>query len=286
MDLEAIKFFWQTRGSQMIARWDRPILVDYFPGHGGHFLAHAINLCVFDLQPTRDIFTSLSTLRPWHCGPEYADKMQCFAAHWSHHDLSLDLDQEAWVIRLRCHNHVNQFICMVNTILRAGDQQFLGLALEPGLGKKRQAQGFWHHFVNAAEERWKPHAGSVTDISLSLLWNPIYLRRWLGHFAQGYSGKEHMALSDRLEQDHHRWLSNNHGWQIWQESARLLQDHLDDATIHAGPTVWHDLAVLFRTVSALQCKLEPDAIDRLVNTYFENDLDFQILRQQYKDHVL
>lgn len=278
--------FWRTTGNEMIARWPRAIIVDFMPGHGGHFLAHAINLCLFDLQPDKDTFTSYGTINPWTGGRQYIDQMQCFAVHWSDHDIDIDPYKDNWVVRLKCDSHVNQFISTVNQTLRAGDRHYQGLPLETHLGKRVQARRFWHHFINSVQCKWKQHTGSVTDISISILWHPTYLRRWLTDFANRYSGKTAMPLADRLEHDHNRWLVNNHGWQIWKESGQLWRDHLDDDTMHACPTVWHDCAVLLRLVSILQCQLDPDSIDTLVMTYFENDLDFQILRQQYKNHVL
>lgn len=275
--------FWNSQGRSFLHGAKTPILVDSFPGQSGNFIAYAVNLCVFGLNPGKNIFTDIGTINTWKFDEDYISNMQCFSAHWSDLDLEIPLPDKCTVIRVITDSHIGQLISIINLILRAGDRPYESVG---NLSDNELIRSMWHKFVNFSAPKWKHHDKPPQYLDFAMLWNKNKFQHWMLGIARYHGQGTNLRNLEVFEEMYDLYWQQNHGMIIWKESGSLLQQHLHDHQLRHFSTPFHDFAVFYRIISFMQLIMPPDEISDLITDCMDGGLDFQIARQQYCTHIV
>jgi hypothetical protein len=273
--------FWKSEAWKKLNRAKTPILIDFFPGQSGHFISYAINLCVFDLDPGQDIFTDIGTINTWKFGNEYIDNMQCFAAHWSDQDLEILVPQNCTVVRVITNSHVSQLISVINLVLRAGDRSYTPCG---ELSDRELIRTLWHIFINFSVPDWKQPPGKSQYLDFSMLCNKTKFQQWMQTVSMQHGQGSKLKNLRTFDEMYDYYWQKNHGVNIWKESGAILEAHANDTVIRHFLTPFHDFAVFYRMISALQLRISTNDVSDLIQECINCNLDFQVARRVYCEY--
>jgi len=244
-------------------------------------MAYAINLCVFDVNPGKNIFTDIGTIHTWQFGDDCINKMQCFAAHWTDQDLEIPVPEKCTVIQVMTDSHIGQLISVINLILRAGDRHYSCCG---ELSDRELIKTLWHKFINFSVPEWKQPPGKSQYLPFSVLWNKTKFQRCMEDISMQYGQGPVLKNLRMFDEMYDYYWQKNHGMNIWKESGVLLKAHANDTVIRHFSTPFHDFAVFYRMISVLQLQMTPDDVEDLIFECTDRNLDFQVARRVYCEY--